>query len=261
MRLKDKVAIITGGAYGLGNAYVMAYSDEGAKVVIADIAYQAAKETEEALTAKGREALALKVDVSSVEDTQEMARKTAERFGRIDILVNNAAILGRVRISRGMPFYELTLEEWNRVMAVNVTGGFLCCRAVFPYMKAQRSGKIINITSGQFHAGGGNVKYAHYVVSKGAVIGLTRALARELGEYNINVNALTPGSTQTDAPTGDPKVDEFTRKMRESVVALQCLKRLEYPADVVGTAIFLASSDSDFMTGQTVVVDGGIVFV
>lgn len=261
MRLKDKVAIITGGAYGLGNAYTKAFANEGARVVIADIAFEAAKETEQELTAKGKEALALRVDVSNVDDTLKMAKTTAERFGRIDILVNNAVILGRVRISRGKPFYELDLEEWERVLAVNVTGGFLCCRAVFPYMKAQGKGKIINITSGQFHKGGGSTKYVHYVVSKGAVIGLTRALARELGEYNINVNCLSPGSTQTDAPSGDLAVDEFTRKMRLAAVNQQCFKRLEYPADIVGTAIFLASSDSDFMTGQTLIVDGGATFV
>jgi 3-oxoacyl-[acyl-carrier protein] reductase len=261
MRLKDKVAIITGGAYGLGNAYATAYTDEGAKVVIADIDFEAARAAEDALASEGKEALALKVDVSSEEDTLEMARRTVERFGKIDILINNAAILGRVRISRGLPFNELTMEEWNRVMAVNVTGGFLCCRAVFPYMKAQGKGKIINVTSSQFHVGGAKVKYVHYVVSKGAVIGLTRALARELGEFNINVNTISPGSTQTDAPSGDEKADEYARKMRESVVDRQCLKRLEYPADVVGTAVFLASSESDFMTGQTLLVDGGVVFV
>jgi 3-oxoacyl-[acyl-carrier protein] reductase len=261
MRLKDKVAIITGGAYGLGNAYTKAFADDGAKVVIADIAFDAAKETEEELTAKGKEALALKVDVANVEDTLEMAKTTAERFGGIDILVNNAGILDRVRISRGKPFYELDLEEWDRVMAVNVTGGFLCCRAVFPYMKAQGKGKIINITSGQFHQGGGNVKYVHYVASKGAVVGLTRALARELGEYNINVNCLSPGATETGALSGDPAADEFARKMRLNAADKQCFKRPEYPEDVIGTAIFLASSDSDFMTGQTLIVDGGSVFV
>jgi 3-oxoacyl-[acyl-carrier protein] reductase len=260
MKLKDKVAIITGGAYGLGNAYAMAYADEGAKIVIADIAFEAAKAAEEALTARHKEALALKVDVSKVEDTLEMAKKTAERFGGIDILVNNAAVLGRVRISRGVPFNELSLAEWDKVMAVNVTGSFLCCRAVFPYMKARGKGKIINVTSNQFFTGGGRTKYVHYVVSKGAVIGLTRALARELGEYNINVNVIAPGSTQTDVPTGNPEVDEFVRKMRQSAVDYQCLKRLEYPADLVGTAVFLASSDSDFITGQTLVVDGGAVF-
>ena len=256
MKLKDKVAIVTGGAHGLGKAYVMGYANEGAKVVIADIDFEAAKLVEETLTKSGKEALALRVDVSSVEDTIEMARKTVERFGRIDILVNNAAVLGRVRISRGTPFYELDLDEWDRVIAVNVKGVFLCTRAVFSYMQGQGGGKIINVTSGQFHTGGGKVKYAHYVASKGAVIGLTRAFARELGEFNINVNCIAPGSTFSEDPS-----DQAAFEDRKAAAEERCIKRVEYPEDVVPTAIFLASSDSDFITGQTVVVDGGNVMV
>ncbi len=255
MRLEGKVAIVTGGAHGFGKAYVMGYAREGAKVVIADVDFSAAKANAEALEAEGKEALALKVDVSNVADTLDMARKTAERFGRIDILVNNAAVFGRVKISRMTPFHELSLEEWDKVMAVNITGAFLCCRAVFPYMKAQGSGKIINISSGQFLSGAANMKYAHYVTSKGAVIGLTRALARELGEYNINVNCLAPGSTLTEDPG-----DQAAVKVREKAIATRCLKRVEYPEDAVGTAIFLASADSDFVTGQTIGANGGSVF-
>lgn len=256
MRLKDKVAIVTGGAHGLGNAYVKGYANEGAKVVIADIDFEAAKTTEDALRGEGKEGLAIKVDVSSVDDTQQMARKTVERFGGIDILVNNAAVLGRVRISRGVPFYELSLDEWDRVMAVNVKGVLLCCRAVFPYMRDRGGGKIINITSGQFHTGGGHVKYVHYIASKGAVIGVTRALARELGEYNINVNCIDPGSVLTEEPA-----DQAALKMREAAIADRCIKRIEYPEDVVGTAIFLASSDSNFITGQTIHVGGGALML
>lgn len=256
MKLKDKVAIITGGAHGIGEAYVMGFANEGAKVVIADIDFEAAKLAEEALSKSGKEALAVRVDVSSVEDTIDMARKTVEHFGRIDILVNNAAVLGRVRISRGIPFYELDLDEWDKIMAVNVKGVFLCARAVFPYMKDQGGGKIINVTSGQFHTGGGKVKYAHYIASKGAVIGLTRAFARELGEFNINVNCIAPGSTFSEDPT-----DQAAFEARKVAAEDRCIKRVEYPEDVVPTAVFLASSDSDFMTGQTVVIDGGNVMV
>ncbi len=256
MRLKDKVAIVTGGSHGLGNAFIHGYAREGAKVVIASyIDFPAAKKVEESLRGEGREALAIKVDVSNAEDTQEMVRKVAEYFGRIDILVNNAAAFLRDKISRTVPFYELSLDEWDKVMAVNVKGPFLCCRAVYPYMKAQGAGKIINIASGQFYEGGGNIKYAHYVACKGAVIGLTRALARETGEFNINVNCIAPGSTYTEDPS------EETRKMRERAIAKRCLKRIEYPDDIVGTAIFLASSDSDFITGQTIAVNGGSVFI
>ena len=256
MRLKDKVAIVTGGAYGIGKAYIKAFSREGAKVVIADIDLEAAKATAEEVIKEGGEALAIRTDVSVPEDTQEMAKKTVAHFGRIDILVNNAAVLGRVKISRGTPFYELDLDEWDKVMEVNVKGVFLCARAVFPYMKDQGAGKIINIISPQFHKGGGKVKYAHYVASKGAVVGLTRAFAQELGEYNINVNCIGPGATFTEDPT-----DTAAFEARKKAAERRIIKRVQYPEDLVGTAIFLASSDSDLMTGQTVIVDGGEVML
>ena len=256
MRLKDKVAIVTGGSHGIGNAFVRGYAREGAKVVIASyIDFPTAKMTEDALREEGKEALAIKVDVSNNDQTLEMARKAVERFGRIDILVNNAAVYLRDKISKGVPFNELSLDEWDKVMTVNVKGPFLCCRAVFPYMKVQGSGSIINIASGQFYKGGGNIKYAHYVACKGAVIGLTRALAREMGQFNINVNCIAPGSTYTEDPS------EEARKMRERVINERCLKRIEYPEDLVGAAVFLASSDSDFITGQIISVDGGSVFI
>lgn len=256
MRLKDKVAIVTGGAYGLGNAFARGYAQEGARVVIADIDLPAAQQLERELVSEGKEALALKVDVSRVTDTLEMAQKTAAHFGRIDILVNNAAVFGRVKISKMVPFNELSLEEWQRVMDVNATGPFLCCRAVFPYMKAQSYGKIINIVTSQFYVGGGNVKYAHYIASKGALIGLTRALARELGEYHVTVNGIAPGSTLTE----DPK-DRAAIQEREKAIAGRCLKRIQYPEDLVGAAIFLASPESDFITGQILGVNGGSVFI
>jgi len=253
MRLKDKVAIITGGAQGIGKSYAMGFADEGAKVVIADINLEAAKATAETIRERGGQALAIRTDVSSLEDTQEMVRKTVERFGRVDILVNNAAIFGRVPISRAAPFYELELSEWDRTWEVNVKGIFLCCRAVFPHMKAQGGGKIINISSTQFYRGGSPyLKYAHYVAQKGAIIGLTRALARELGEYNINVNCIAPGSTFSEEPT-----DTAALERRKKAAERRAIKRVEYPDDLVGTAVFLASSDSDFVSGQTIVVDGG----
>lgn len=256
MRLKDKVAIITGGAYGLGNAFATGYAAEGAKVVLADINYGAAKKAEDDLVKAGKEALAVKVDVSEVQDTLEMAERTIERFGKIDILVNSAAIFGRVPMSKNVPFNELSLEEWNKVFAVNSTGPLLCCRAVFDSMKAQGKGKIVNIVASQFYVGGGNVKYVHYVASKGALIGMTRALARELGEYNICVNGIAPGSTLTEDPD-----DEAAVKMREKAIAGRCIKRMEYPGDLVGSAVFLASDESDMVTGQILGVNGGSVFI
>jgi len=255
LRLKDKVVIITGGAQGLGRAYALGMADEGAKLVVADINLEAAEVTARDIEAKGREALALKTDVSSPESTQEMAKRTVERFGRIDVLVNNAAILGRVKITR-VPFWELDLDEWDRVLAVNLKGTLLCSRAVFPQMKAQGGGKIIHITTSGFFFG--NPNYVHYVASKGGIIGLTRAMAREVGDYNINVNCIAPGATLSEDPS-DKAAFERRKARLESFLPKLCLKRIQYPEDLVGTAIFLASSDSDFITGQTIVVDGGDV--
>ena len=254
MRLKDKVIIVTGGSHGLGRAFVEGFAAEGASVVIAShVDLETSQQVAEALNREGRTAMAIGVDVSNEAQTLEMVRRTVERFGRIDVLVNNAAVFIRNQVSKGVPFNELSLEEWDRVMAVNVKGPFLCSRAVFPHMKQQCSGKIINISSGQFHKGGGNVKYAHYVTSKGAVIGLTRALAREMGEFGISVNSIAPGATYTE-----DKSDKV-RLAKEKSAQERCFKRIEYASDVVGTAIFLASAESDFITGQKIVVDGGVV--
>ncbi len=255
LRLKDKVVIVTGGAQGIGRAYTLGMADKGAKLVVADINLEAAEVTARNIQAKGGEALAVKTDVSNLESTQEMAKRTARHFGRIDVLVNNAAILGRVRITR-VPFYELDLDEWDRVIAVNLKGTLLCSRAVFPYMKAQGGGKIINVSSSGFFFG--NPNYVHYVASKGAIIGLTRAMAREVGEYGINVNCIAPGATLSE-DSSDKAAWELRVSRLQQLIPKRCLKRMQYPEDLVGTIIFLASSDSDFITGQTIVVDGGEV--
>lgn len=253
--LKNKVVIVTGGAEGIGRTYALGMADEGAKLVIADINLKAAETTAKDIQAKGREALGLKVDVSSTEETQAMAKRTVDRFGRIDVLVNNAAILGRVRISR-VPFYELNLDEWDRVLAVNLKGTLLCCRAVFPQMKAQGGGRIINVASSGVYWG--NPNYAHYVASKAGVIGLTRSMAREIGDYNINVNCISPGATISDDPRDKAAFEARVAKLTSmGVASKRCLKRMEYSEDLVGTVIFLSSSYSNFITGQTIVVDGG----
>jgi NAD(P)-dependent dehydrogenase (short-subunit alcohol dehydrogenase family) len=245
MRLKDKVAIVTGSAGGLGKAYSLRFAQEGARVTVCDILD--CTETAKEIEAVGGQALALKTDVSSEESTLNMAHKTVKRFGRIDILVNNAAVYGSIRRK---PFCEVTVDEWDKLMAVNLKGMWLCCKAVFPYMKQQGKGKIINISSSVHFAG---VPYfIHYATSKGGVVAFTRALARELGQYNINVNALAPGLTLTEAGRAVNPPERI-----EKVVELQSLKRPEQPEDLVGTAVFLASDDSDFITGQTILVDGG----
>jgi 3-oxoacyl-[acyl-carrier protein] reductase len=252
MRLKDRVAIVTGGANGIGKAYCFGLASEGARVVIADIDEKAAIATGKEIEAKGGKALPVKVDVSVEESTLGMAKKTFEAFGKIDILVNNAALYVRTPLTMA-PFQELDLKEWDRLMAVNLKGPFLCARAVFPYMQEQKSGKIINITSDTFFFG--RIHLAHYVASKGGVIGLTRVLANELGQFNINVNCIAPGATLSEDPD-----DLKSLERRKLSVPLRALKRVEYPQDLVGTLIFLASSDSDFITGQTIAVNGGQSF-
>jgi 3-oxoacyl-[acyl-carrier protein] reductase len=254
-RLKDKVVIVTGGAQGIGRAYVLGMADEGAKVVIADINLQAAEATLKEVQAKGYEAMAIKADVSSVEETEAMAKKTVEHFGRIDVLVNNAGMHARVSFGMG-PFWEIDTDEWDKVMKVNLKGTFLCARAVFPYMKAQGGGKIINISSGVVYFGAANLM--HYATSKAGIIGMTRSMAREAGDYNIKVNCIAPGATQSYAPDEKEPYEE-RQKVLEMFLPKRILKRVETAEDCVGAAIFFASSDSDFITGQTLIVDGGEV--
>ena len=247
MRLRGKVVIVTGGARGIGRAYGLGVASEGAKVVVADVAdgKPAVKEIE----GLGAQALVVECDVSREADTLRLATETLARFGRIDVLVNNAALYGSLK---RRPFMEIPIEEWDRVMAVNLRGLFLCARAVFPAMKAQGKGRIINIASGTFFKGVPN--YIHYTTSKGGVVGFTRSLARELGDFGIRVNAIAPGFTLS----GENEKN-MPEEGREANVWMRMLKRAEVPGDIVGTLVFLASDDSDFITGQTIVVDGGSV--
>jgi 3-oxoacyl-[acyl-carrier protein] reductase len=249
MKLRDKVAVVTGGAHGIGRAYCLRLAAEGAKVAVVDIDKASADSLAKAINVQGGEALAIKTDISDSASINEMAKKTAERFGKIDILVNNAAIFGVVPLSK-VPFWEISLEEWDRVMNVNVKGAWLCSCAVFPYMKAQGKGKIINQSSIVFHVGAPN--FLHYVASRGAIIALTRSMARELGDYKINVNGIAPGATLSEENPSEART-EFCKL----AIPRRCIKRIEYPEDLVGTLVFLASDDSDFISGQTIIVDGG----
>jgi NAD(P)-dependent dehydrogenase (short-subunit alcohol dehydrogenase family) len=253
MKLKEKVAIITGSAQGIGAAFAVGFAREGAKIVVADILD--GHGATEAVRKSGSEAIFVKTDVTRQQECDAMAKAAVERFGAVDILVNNAAIFGDLVLR---PFMEVSSDEWNRVMQVNVAGPFQCMKAVFPYMK-ERGGKIINMSSASIFEGVPGMP--HYVASKGAIMALTRSMARELGEFNINVNAIAPGFTHS------PGGDRFDRNKALPIgpleplqMPLKSLKRAAYPEDLVGTAVFLASDMSSFITGQLIVHDGGLSF-
>jgi len=252
--LKEKVIIVTGGGHGIGKAYCFGFGRSGSRVVVADIDRPAAEQVTAQITKEtGSEVLATHVDVADEKSTKDMVAAALERFARIDVLINNAAIFATVPMNRGR-IETITSDEWDKLMAVNLKGLFFCCRAVLPTMRQQKSGKIINISSGT--ALNGSAGRIHYVTSKAGVIGFTRTLAREVGDDNINVNAIAPGSTLSE----DNPSEEIL-KMRGARVGDRALKRVQLPKDLVGTMLFLASPLSDFMTGQTLAVDGGVVFL
>ncbi len=249
MRLWDKVALVTGGGRGIGRAYCLRLAAEGAKVVVADVDKEAAESVAKTINGRSAVALATRTDVSDPASVEEMVKKAMERFGKIDILVNNAAIFGSIPISR-VPFWEISIEEWDRVMEVNVKGTWLCACAVLPYMKAGGGGKIINISSVAFYVGA--INFLHYLASRAAIVGMTRSMARELGDFNINVNAIAPGATLSEE-----NPDEARLNWCRTLASRRPIKKIEYPEDLTGTLIFLASEDSEFITGQTIIVDGG----
>ena len=250
MRLDERVAIVTGGGQGLGRAYALAMAGEGARIVVADLNVERAESVAAEVRAAGRDALAVRTDVSSEESTRAMVEAAVGRFGRVDVLVNNAAIFSTIQMK---PFDQISVDEWDGMMAVNLRGVFLCCKAVAPIMRQQRSGKIVNIASVVVDLG--RADYLHYVTSKAGVIGMTRALANELGDFGVNVNAISPGPVQTEIPRGTMDEEQWTK-----LVGGQAVKRRIVPDDLVGTAIFLASKESDLITGQTILVDGGSRF-
>jgi NAD(P)-dependent dehydrogenase (short-subunit alcohol dehydrogenase family) len=250
MSLAGKVAIVTGGAKGIGFAIADDLARRGAAVLVADI--EGAQAAAERLRAAGHRAAGAKVDVASEADTAAMAKTAVAELGGVDILVNNAAIFSTLK---RRPFEEIDPAEWRRIMEVNTLGIFLCCRALLPVLKARGGGRIVNISSGV--AFKGNPGMAHYVASKGAVVSLTRALATELGRYNILVNSVAPGFTLSEGVLENP---ELIEGVREISTRTRVLARDMTPADLVGAVAFFAGADSAFITGQTIVVDGGAYF-
>jgi 3-oxoacyl-[acyl-carrier protein] reductase len=245
--LTNRTVIITGGGKGIGKVYAQEFARAGARVVAADIDEPAAKAVADALTAEGHAALGLGVDIASEDSTKAMAHAALDRFGSIDVLINNASLMS---VLPRRSWLEIPVEEWDRVMAVNLRGMFLASRAVFPAMQTQKRGKIVNISSSRFFEGTPN--RLHYTTSKAGVIGFTRALAREVGEFGITVNAVAPGVTLSETQVASSSGNYLGTRLSGRTI-----DRPQYPEDLVGAVMFLSSAASDFMTGQTLLVDGG----
>ena len=239
MKLENRVAVVTGAGQGIGKAIAEKLSQEGAKVVVADLNAETAK-----TTAAEIGGLAHTVDVSSEEQVSGLVSTTLEHYGKIDVLVNDAAIV---------PFVlwdDLDFAEWRRIMSVNLDGVFLTCRAVYPHMKEAGYGRIVNIASNVILAGTPNL--AHYVAAKGGVFGFTRALATELGRYGITVNSVAPGLTASEGVLASPHADAF-----DFVISLQAIPRRAIPADIAPVVAFLASEEAGWVTGAMIAADGG----
>ena len=245
--LRGRVVIVTGGGRGIGKIYAREFAFAGARVVAADIDGEGAEAVAREIVAEGYEAIGMKVDISLEADVEAMAKAAIERFGTIDVLINNASLMS---VLPRRDWMEIPVEEWDRVMDVNLRGMFLCCRAVAPTMKANGRGKIVNISSSRVWEG--TPLRLHYTTSKAGVIGLTRALARELGEHGINVNAITPGATLSETQVASSSGNYLATR-----VGGRAFQRAQLPEDLVGAVMFLATQASDFMTGQTINVDGG----
>jgi 3-oxoacyl-[acyl-carrier protein] reductase len=246
--LKDRVVIITGAGQGIGRVFAKAFALAGAKVVVAERNEKtAAAVASEILSANGQ-VLAITTDVADETSIKEMVQLAEDEFGRIDVLINNAGIFSTLEMR---PFDQIPLEEWEQVLKVNLTGPFLCARAVLPAMRRAKWGRIINIASGAVRLGRPN--YLHYIATKSALMGMSLSMARELGADNITVNAILPGATFTEIER-----KTVTPQQKERIVAMQCIPRAETPQDLVGAALFLASEASGFITGQSINLDGGV---
>jgi NAD(P)-dependent dehydrogenase (short-subunit alcohol dehydrogenase family) len=247
-QLEGKVAIVTGAAQGIGAEYARGLAAAGAAVSLCDILDPQAVVDE--IVAAGGKAIGRVVDITDGAAVRNFAASTEEKLGGLHILVNNAALF--VALSR-KPLMEIETEEWDRVMQVNVRGSFECVKAVVPYMKAKGYGKIVNIASSTVNSG--QPFLLHYVTSKGAIIAMTRSMARELGGAGIRVNVVSPGFTLSEGILNKPA---YTPELKSSIASMRSIVRDQRPDDLIGTVVFLASPASDFITGQTLVVDGGM---
>ncbi len=243
--LNNKVAIVTGAGTGLGKQTSIKLAEKGVTVILASNDFQSIKETEKTIHALGGKAIAIQTDVSDEESVKSMVQKAGASYGTIDILVNNAAIYP------SKPFEEVTVDEWDRVFAVNSRGYFICAQQVLPFMKKQKWGRIINISSITFFLGFENL--IHYVSTKGSTIGFTRALAREVGQYGITVNSVAPGAIPTAAEEIHPDREAYNKRILTS----QSVKRRGTPEDIANAVLFFASEKSGFISGQNLLVDGG----
>jgi len=243
----DKVVVITGAGQGLGRAFAKTFAADGARVVIAERNMEKARAVEAEIAAGNGRAVAIETDVADEGSVAALGAAVEKEFGRADVLINNAAIFSTLEMR---PFEQIPLGEWEQVLRVNVTGPFLCARALLPLMRKNKWGRIINMASGAVTLG--RPHYLHYIASKSALVGMTHSMARELGGEGITVNAILPGATFTEIPR-----KTVTPEQKERIVAMQCIPRPQGPDDLLGVVLFLASEASAFMTGQSITVDGG----
>jgi NAD(P)-dependent dehydrogenase (short-subunit alcohol dehydrogenase family) len=246
--LKERVVIITGAGQGIGRTFAKAFAAAGARAVIAELNEKKAADVSAEIMKAGGEALAVTTDVADDASIKEMIEIVEDEYGRIDVLINNAGIFSTLEMR---PFDQIPLDEWERVLRVNLTGPFLCARAVLPAMRRAKWGRIINMASGAVRLGRPN--YLHYIATKSALMGMSLSMARELGADNITVNAILPGATFTEIER-----KTITPEQKERIVAMQCIPRAEVPEDLVGAALFLASDAARFVTGQSINLDGGV---
>lgn len=247
--LTGKVAVVTGGAQGIGRAFSFAFAAAGYRVIVADIDSRKASAVVSELCAAGHDVGAQELDVGDPSSVAAAFDEIVATHGAVDILVNNAALFSTLAVK---PFEQLSLEEWNAVLRVNITGVFLCCKAAVPTMRKAGFGRIINIASAAARMGRPN--YLHYIASKGAVEAMTRSLARELGPAGVTANTIAPGAIFTEIPRAT-----VTDAQKVAIFSAQCVPRPGAPSDLVSTALHLASNESGFVTGQTFIVDGGVL--